>query len=104
MKKLLSISLFCAFLFAGSGSLWAGDAKAGKELATTCMACHGEKGISEMSEIPNLAGQQEDYLVIAIKGYKDGTRNNDVMSASVESVTDKDVENLAAYFSSLECK
>jgi cytochrome c553 len=79
----------------------AGDAAAGKEKAAACVACHGADGIATQAIYPNLAGQQEEYLALATKAYRDGARNNDLMKMFVMSLTDADIENLAAYYASL---
>jgi cytochrome c553 len=79
----------------------AGDAAAGKEKSAACVACHGENGIAIQAIYPNLAGQQEEYLVLATKAYRDGVRSDDMMKMFVMSLTDADIENLAAYYSSL---
>jgi cytochrome c553 len=103
MKKALYLCLACVFLLTTAGYILAGDAEAGKAKASTCSACHGDKGISGMSETPNLAGQQEQYLVNAMKSYRDSTRNNEIMKPMMESMSDEDIDNLAAYYSSLNC-
>lgn len=82
----------------------AGDAAAGKAKTATCAACHGPNGIAIAPEYPNLAGQNEKYLATAIKAYKTGDRKNPIMQPMVAPLTDVDVENLAAYYASLECK
>ena len=104
MKKLVCLSLFSLFLFAGASYINAGNAEKGKAKASTCGACHGTKGISSMSESPNLAGQQEQYLINALESYRDSTRDNEIMGPLAESLSDEDIENLAAYYSSLSCK
>jgi cytochrome c553 len=80
---------------------YAGDVAAGKEKSAACVACHGADGIATQGIYPNLAGQQEEYLVLATKAYRDGARNNDMMKMFAVSLTDADIENLAAYYSSL---
>ncbi len=80
----------------------AGDIAAGKEKAAACAACHGADGIALLPIYPNLAGQQEQYLVSATKAYRDGARNNDLMKPFVMSLSDADIENLAAYYASLK--
>lgn len=80
---------------------FAGDAAAGKEKAAACVACHGADGIATQAIYPNLAGQQEEYLVLAAKAYRDGARSDDMMKMFVGSLTDADIEDLAAYYSSL---
>ena len=82
----------------------AGDPAAGKAKSATCAACHGPEGISIVPEYPNLAGQKEKYLIGAIKAYKSGDRKNPMMQPMVAPLSDADIENLAAYFSSLKCK
>jgi cytochrome c553 len=79
----------------------AGDAAAGKEKSSACVACHGEDGIATQALTPNLKGQKEDYLVLSTKAYKDGSRNNDMMKMFVMSLSDEDIANLAAYYASL---
>ena len=87
---------------ASSFSANAGDIEAGKEKAVTCTACHGKNGISSNSEWPNLAGQQEAYLKNQIKAFRDGVRENVLMSPMVSNLSDQEIEDLAAYFSSLK--
>ena len=79
----------------------AGDAAAGEGKAAACVACHGADGIATQGIYPNLKGQQEEYLVLATKAYKDGSRSNDMMKMFVMSLSDEDIANLAAYYSSL---
>ena len=98
--KTLTIGL--AALMLGFANLAvAGDAAAGKEKSAACVACHGTDGIAAQALTPNLNGQQEDYLAMSAKAYRDGVRSNDMMKMFVMSLTDEDIENLAAYYSSL---
>lgn len=78
----------------------AGDSKAGKERANSCVACHGVAGNSVNPLYPSLAGQSDAYLVKQLKAFKSGDRKDPVMSAMATPLSDKDIENLAAYFSS----
>ena len=99
IKKL---ALGIGVLVLGLGNLAiAGDAAAGKEKAMMCAACHGVDGIATQPIYPNLAGQQQEYLVIATKSYRDGVRTDELMKMFLISLTDEDIENLAAYYSSL---
>ena len=79
----------------------AGDAAAGKEKAAACAACHGANGISTQDIFPNLKGQKAAYIVIALKAYKSGTRDNAIMKGMAAGLSDADIENLAAHFSGL---
>jgi cytochrome c553 len=80
----------------------AADIEAGKAKAATCMACHGVNGIGNADMWPNLAGQKKGYLVAQIKAYRSGERQDPMMAPMVKGLTDADIENLAAYYSSLE--
>ena len=82
----------------------AGSAEAGKAKAAACAACHGADGNGAASIYPRLAGQHADYLLIALKRYKSGERQNPMMSAMVAPLSEQDMENLAAYFSQLPGK
>ncbi len=66
----------------------------------TCVACHGNDGIGIMPEYPNLAGQHADYLEHSLKAYRAGQRKNAVMGGMAAALTDKDISELAAYYSS----
>jgi cytochrome c553 len=79
-----------------------GTETAGIETAATCIACHGQNGISISPNWPTLAGQYEDYLRHALDQYRDGTRKNPVMAQMAAPLTDKDVNVLARYYSGLE--
>jgi len=70
--------------------------------AQACTACHGPNGISANAVWPTLAGQHEDYLVHALKSYKDGTRKDPVMGAQAAMIAAEDIALLAEYFASLE--
>ena len=78
----------------------AGDIAAGKQKSQVCATCHGEAGRSTNPLFPKLAGQVEDYLVHTIKAYRDGTRKNAVMQGMAASLSNSDIEDLAAYFHS----
>lgn len=83
---------------------FAGDINAGKAKALVCAGCHGINGISKAPNYPNLAGQKKLYLEKAINNYRTGERNDPIMNAMVAALTDADVINMAAFFSSLARK
>ncbi len=86
-------------------SMAAGDAAAGKSKSVVCAACHGSKGIAVIPGYPNLSGQNSQYLASALKAYKNKQRNGGmaaVMQAQVSILSDQDIANLAAYYSSLK--
>ncbi len=80
----------------------AGDAALGKGKAMLCAACHGAEGISSTDIWPNLRGQKYGYLVKQIKAFRDGSRTDPSMQPMVANLSDADIENLAAYFSSMK--
>src|SRR5690606_5292004 len=103
MKKLVCISgLAAALLVAAPFSLAAGDAAAGKAKSATCAGCHGAAGISGNDLWPNLAGQKEGYLAKAMKDYRDGKRNDPMVSSMAKPLADPDIADLAAYYASLK--
>ena len=79
-----------------------GDATAGKLKSVSCAGCHGSEGVSSNPMWPSLAGQKEQYLAKQLRDFRDGKRHNPVMSPMARGLTDQDIENLAAYYSSLD--
>jgi len=73
-----------------------GDPQRGEPLSGTCGECHGDRGISHDPLVPSLAGQEPNYLVSAIKAYRDGGRQHDEM---VADRSDEEIEDIAAYYS-----
>ena len=79
-----------------------GDPLVGRKKALQCQACHGMDGIAKIPEAANLAGQSTTYLVSALNDYKSGARKNDMMSTIAPMLSDADMDDLAAYYSSIE--
>ena len=77
------------------------DAAAGKSKSATCVGCHGPAGISNNPLWPNLAGQKDAYMIKQMKAFRDGMRSDPLMSPMSKPLSDADIENLAAYYSSL---
>ena len=99
MKKLMTAAAMLALLSAPAFA--AGDAAAGKSKSAVCAACHGAEGISAMDIYPNLAGQKGAYIVKQLKAFRDGDRNDPIMAPMAKPLSDQDIEDLAAHFSSL---
>jgi cytochrome c553 len=87
---------------AAVGTCRAGDIKAGRSKALMCQACHGLDGLSKVPDAPNIAGQTEPYLVMQLQAFKTGARKNDAMTVVASSLSDTDLEDLAAYYSAIE--
>lgn len=92
--------VLCLFVML-TPSLQAADIAAGKAASTTCAACHGADGNSPMPTWPKLAGQHAPYIVAQLKAFKTNKgRSDPLMSPQAQNLTDSDIDNLAAYFSS----
>ncbi len=102
MKKLLTAGLMGIALAGMNGAMAAGDAAAGKAKAAVCAGCHGANGISANPLWPNLAGQKDAYLVKQLKAFRDGSRKDPMMTPMAKPLSDADIENLAAFYSSLK--
>lgn len=93
---------FCIALSAIAAPTTAADQKAGADkAAAVCAGCHGANGVSVSADIPNLAGQKSEYLAVQLKAFRDGSRKNPLMNAIAPQLSEADVENLVAFFSSL---
>jgi len=87
----------------GGDTVAAGGAKdASFDKAKACTVCHGQNGVSVNPLWPTLAGQHEDYLVEALRSYRDGSRNDPLMSAQAVLIVEEDVALLAKYFAGLD--
>lgn len=93
---LVSVLLTCFWTV----PVFAADITAGEQKAATCMGCHGPKGKSSSAQWPNLAAQQSLYIVNQLNAFKTGTRNNPMMQSMAANLSDDDMNNLAAYYSS----
>lgn len=82
----------------------AADIAAGKEKAALCVSCHGERGISQMDNIPSLAAQPDLFIQWQLVFFRAGTRKNEQMQPIVEQLNNEDIRNLGAYFASLPPK
>ena len=80
------------------------DLEAGREIAYSCLGCHGIEGYRNAYpsyRVPRLGGQKAGYLEIALRGYRDGTRRHPTMVGQAESLSDAEIENVAAYLAGL---
>ena len=100
--KLSALAFAFAAVFATGSAQAAGDAEAGKGKSAACQACHGKDGnAKDFPQYPRLAGQHATYLVQALKDYQSGARNNAIMAGLAKPLSETDMRDLAAYFSSL---
>jgi cytochrome c553 len=85
-----------------SGHAIAADAAAGKAAAGMCAVCHGLNGIAKLPDAPNLAGNNANYLIKQLNAFKSGERKNEQMSIIAGGLTDEQIANVAAWYSSLK--
>ena len=78
-----------------------GDPVVGEQRAQACAGCHGAKGVSSMTGVPSLAGQTDNFLQWQLVFFRSGRRNNAIMTALAQGLSDEDVRNLGAYFATL---
>ena len=109
-NTVMNRSLLSAFLSvllitpAIAESLVNGDADAGKAQSITCAACHGADGNSINPEWPNLAGQHAKYSVAQLYAFREGKRENVLMTSQAMLLDDKGIQDLATYYESLTPK
>ena len=72
-----------------------------EERLSVCLACHGEKGISDTAEVPSLAGMPADFTLIQLFLFRQGTRKVEIMNDIAKDLTDDDLRKLSEYFSKL---
>ena len=98
LPRLLTAALVAAV---GAGPAVAQDAQRGASLATPCLQCHGARGRSQMETIPSLAGQPADFIIIQMILLREGLRQAPAMAPFAANLADRDIEDLAAYFTAL---
>src|ERR1700755_2168185 len=99
MRSLL-LGIIAAVVVSGPPAR-AADIAAGKEKAELCIRCHGENGISQMENMPSLAGQLDQFIQWQLVYFRAGARKNEQMQPIVEQLNNEDIRNLRAYFGSL---
>ena len=105
-KRLLSSAMLVTLtvgmtVAAGVGAQ--GDAKAGSVKAIPCMGCHAIPGYSNVYptyHVPRVGGQNPEYIVAALKAYKAKERSHRTMQAQAASLSEDDMKDIAAFFSS----
>ncbi len=83
-----------------------GDIEAAKAKVSMCIGCHGIPGyrasFPEVYSVPKIAGQNDKYIQAALRAYASGERTHPTMDAISKSLSDKDIADLAAYYSNLK--
>ncbi len=82
----------------------AGDPQAGRQKNSMCAGCHGIPGwrtaYPSVYSVPKLGGQHAEYVVAALQAYKSGERSHPSMKGIAGSLSDQDMQDLAAYYAS----
>ena len=100
-QSLRDVLCVAAMSVAITATSLAADLEAGKKKAELCAACHGDVGISQMENVPSLAGQPDQFIQWQLVFFRSGTRKNEQMQPIVEQLDNEDIRNLGAYFASL---
>jgi cytochrome c553 len=103
MRKRLLLSM-AAWLMSQL-ALAEGNPAAGKAKAAICSSCHGANGRAVIAIYPNLAGQNREYLEVALRAYRDGQRGGGqaaLMIMNATGLSDEDIADLASYYARME--
>lgn len=80
----------------------AADAAAGRQKARQCQTCHGIDGIAKIPIAPHIAGESQIYLETQLKAFRSGKREHEIMSLIAQNLSDEDISDLAAWYSSIK--
>ena len=100
MKRLIMIITTLALTAITGSGLAAGDPAAGQTKSMVCSACHGADGNSSNRNYPSLAGQVPGYIAQQLANFKSGIRSNTIMGGMAQTLTEEDIANLDAWYSS----
>ena len=99
---MLAISCAAAVAIAAPHLAQAADAAAGRQKAAICRTCHGLDGVARLPNAATIAGETEIYLAKQLKAFRDGERKDPQMSIIAEGLSDEDIADLAAWYSSIK--
>lgn len=102
-KSIFALTFGFILLSVGQTPVEAADAVAGRIAFETCRGCHSVPGYSNAYPtyyVPKVAGQRAEYLVSALKAYKEKSRPHGTMKANSSNLSDKTIENIAAFLES----
>lgn len=102
--RFIAVATLLAALLIVQPALAEGDPEKGKQIGYSCLGCHGIEGYRNMYpsyRVPRLGGQKAAYLVVALNGYRNGMREHPTMVAQAQSLSEQDIEDVAAYLATL---
>lgn len=103
----LRTGLMVGLTLLSTSAFAAGDPEAGKIKALACKGCHGIPGYQNVYptyRVPKVAGQHAEYIVAALKAYKNGQRKHKTMQSQSATLSDQDMADIAAFFAGTEQK
>ncbi len=103
-KTIHRMALAAALLLLGAASASAQDIEAGRTKAQVCAGCHGADGNSVAPNFPSLAGQTWRYLYVELKDFKEGRRNNPIMSPMAAPLSRQDMIDIANFYAAQPLK
>ena len=101
----IALAFALTFTLGGQSAFAEGDAAAGRIKAETCLGCHAVPNLENtypMYRVPKVGGQDPAYIVVALKAYKNEQRPHKTMQANAASLSDQDMEDIAAFFASVK--
>jgi cytochrome c553 len=104
IRSVLTVVLVAGFACFASTAFAKGDPAKGRLEVYSCHGCHGIQGYESVYpeyHVPRIAGQNEQYIIDALNEYKSGARKYATMDAQASSLTEQQIEDIAAYLSSL---
>lgn len=102
--RMMQAGLTALCLTASGAVLAQGDPEAGRTKAATCLGCHGVDGYTNAYptfHVPKIGGQHAGYIVAALQAYQKGERPHGTMQAQAQSLSEQDMQDIAAYFASI---
>ena len=97
MKSGLALGLG-GLLLAGVGPAQAADPEAGRAVAGMCRTCHGLDGYARIPIAPHIGGEPQAYLEAQLKAFREGTRENEMMSIVAAGLSDTQIANVSAWY------
>lgn len=97
-RVLIWVVLGGLMLAGGAAAQVEGDRAEGKRLAGQCRTCHGLEGLSRLPVAPNIGGEPAAYIRAQLTAFRDGTRENEMMTIVAKSLTDQQIADLAAWY------
>ena len=104
VRTLVTAATLATVAFSASAQGVVGDVKAGQNKAEMCIGCHGIPGYQnsfpEVHKVPKISGQSDKYIVASLTAYKKGDRRHPTMRGIGGSLSEQDMADLAAFYSS----